>query len=205
MLFFRLGICLSGHLLYILFHICNLVFNPCRYPADLSKRAKIHSVLDWHHSNLRPGAGIILTSVIFLLYIANTLMLLCLGDNLMITTKQIIFTKQRKNIHVLTFLISDEFQVSIVYMFLFPFPAGYVLYSTLGPALGLPLNPEKAAESEKVLSASLKKIESVWLKGSGRFLVGSTQPSIADISLVCEIMQLEVRIYASLLSICSRN
>ncbi|XP_055961534.1 glutathione S-transferase T1-like, partial [Mercurialis annua] len=28
------------------------------YPADVFKRAKIHSVLDWHHSNLRRGAGI---------------------------------------------------------------------------------------------------------------------------------------------------
>ncbi|CAN0926106.1 Glutathione S-transferase T3 [Linum grandiflorum] len=27
------------------------------YPADLFRRAKIHSVLDWHHSNLRSGAG----------------------------------------------------------------------------------------------------------------------------------------------------
>ncbi|KAH9775618.1 glutathione S-transferase T1 [Citrus sinensis] len=60
------------------------------YPNDLSKRARIHSVLDWHHSNLRFGA------------------------------------------------------------------------------------------------------ESFWLKGSGRFLVGSNQPSIADISLVCEIMELEL-------------
>lgn len=28
-----------------------------RYPADLFKRAKINSVLDWHHLNLRHGAG----------------------------------------------------------------------------------------------------------------------------------------------------
>jgi hypothetical protein len=28
-----------------------------RYPADVSRKAKIHSVLDWHHSNLRQGAG----------------------------------------------------------------------------------------------------------------------------------------------------
>ncbi|KZV16090.1 glutathione S-transferase family protein [Dorcoceras hygrometricum] len=96
------------------------------YPADVFKRAKIHSVLDWHHSNLRHGA------------------------------------------HT------------------------YVLNSTLGPALGQSLNPNAAAEAEKVLLASLAKIESVWLKGNGRFLLGSSQPSIADLSLVCEIMQLEV-------------
>ncbi|KAL0447996.1 UNVERIFIED_CONTAM: Glutathione S-transferase T1 [Sesamum latifolium] len=96
------------------------------YPADLFKRAKIHSVLDWHHSNLRRGA------------------------------------------------------------------ATYVFNSALAPAMGMPLNPEVAAESEKLLSASLAKIESVWLKGKGRFLLGSLQPSIADLSLVCEIMELEV-------------
>ncbi|EYU38357.1 hypothetical protein ABFS82_05G102200 [Erythranthe guttata] len=96
------------------------------YPADVFTRAKIHSVLDWHHSNLRRGA------------------------------------------------------------------ASYVLNSTLAPALGLPLNPEAAAEGEKLLSASLMKIETVWLKGKGRFLLGSFQPSIADLSLVCEIMQLEL-------------
>uniref|UniRef100_A0A7N0VIQ9 Glutathione S-transferase n=1 Tax=Kalanchoe fedtschenkoi TaxID=63787 RepID=A0A7N0VIQ9_KALFE len=95
------------------------------YPADLFKRAKIHSVLDWHHSNLRQGA------------------------------------------------------------------AGYVFNSILAPAFGLPVSPKAAAEAEKVLSSSLSIIESFWLKGSGRFLVGSTQPSIADLSLVCEIMQLE--------------
>ncbi|KAK4422624.1 Glutathione S-transferase T1 [Sesamum alatum] len=96
------------------------------YPADLFKRAKIHSVLDWHHSNLRRGA------------------------------------------------------------------ATYVFNSVLAPAFGMPLNPEAAAEGEKLLSASLAKIESVWLKGKGRFLLGSLQPSIADLSLVCEIMELEI-------------
>jgi hypothetical protein len=28
-----------------------------RYPADLFTRAKVESILDWHHSNLRRGAG----------------------------------------------------------------------------------------------------------------------------------------------------
>ncbi|XP_022760027.1 glutathione S-transferase T1-like [Durio zibethinus] len=96
------------------------------YPADLFKRSKIHSVLDWHHSNLRHGA------------------------------------------------------------------ATYVLNTTLAPALGRQLNPQAAAEAEKLLCSSLSKIESIWLKGNGRFLLGGNQPSIADLSLVCEIMQLEV-------------
>ncbi|XP_057525445.1 glutathione S-transferase T1-like [Amaranthus tricolor] len=96
------------------------------YPADLSKQAKIHSVLDWHHLNLRYGA------------------------------------------------------------------MTYVINTTLGPALGRPANPEAAAKAKKKLDSSLSTIESVWLKGSGKFLLGSYQPSIADLSLVCEIMQLEV-------------
>ncbi|XP_027774636.1 glutathione S-transferase T1-like isoform X1 [Solanum pennellii] len=96
------------------------------YPADLYKRAKVDSVLDWHHSNLRRGA------------------------------------------------------------------AGYIFNTVLAPAFGLPLNPQAAAEAEKVLLASLANIESVWLQRKGRFLLGSGQPSIADLSLVCEIMELEI-------------
>ncbi|XP_020260614.1 glutathione S-transferase T1-like [Asparagus officinalis] len=96
------------------------------YPADLFSRAKINSVLDWHHSNLRRGA------------------------------------------------------------------ATFVLNSTLAPALGLPLNPQAASESEMLLLSSLSTIESLWLKGNAKFLLGNSQPSIADLSLVCEIMQLEV-------------
>ncbi|EEF51173.1 glutathione S-transferase T1 [Ricinus communis] len=96
------------------------------YPIDLQKRAKIHSVLDWHHSNLRRGS---------VMYILNT---------------------------------------------------------KLGPVFGLPLNPQAAAEGEKLLSCSLKRIESFWLSDSGPFLVGGDKPSIADLSLICEIMQLEI-------------
>ncbi|GFZ01412.1 glutathione S-transferase THETA 1 [Actinidia rufa] len=72
------------------------------------------------------------------------------------------------------------------------FEVAFVLNTTLGPALGRKLNPQAAVEDEKLLSASLEKIESIWLKGNGRFLLGSSQPSIADLSLVCELMQLEV-------------
>lgn len=96
------------------------------YPSDLHQRAKINSVLDWHHSNLRRGA------------------------------------------------------------------VGYLFNTTFAPVFGLPLNSQAAAEDEKLLSASLAKIESFWLQGNGSFLLGNTEPSIADLSLVCEIMQLEV-------------
>ncbi|XP_068640459.1 glutathione S-transferase T1 [Aristolochia californica] len=96
------------------------------YPADLSKRAKVQSILDWHHNNLRRGA------------------------------------------------------------------AGLILNSLLAPALGLPLNPEAASEAKKILKQSLSQLESFWLKGNGKFLLGNLRPSIADLSLVCELKQLEL-------------
>ncbi|XP_023552205.1 glutathione S-transferase T1-like [Cucurbita pepo subsp. pepo] len=96
------------------------------YPADLFRRAKINSVLDWHHSNLRIGA------------------------------------------------------------------APFVFYTVLAPLFGRPQNSQAAAEAEVLLSKSLSKIESFWLKGNGKFLLGGFKPSIADLSLVCEIMQLEL-------------
>ncbi|KAI3830758.1 hypothetical protein MKX03_034276 [Papaver bracteatum] len=96
------------------------------YPADLAKRAKINSVLDWHHSNLRRGA------------------------------------------------------------------APFCLHTVLGPLLGIPTSAEAAAEAEKILTTSLSQIESVWLNENGKFLLGNSQPSIADLSLVCEIMQFEI-------------
>ncbi|KAJ7944909.1 Glutathione S-transferase [Quillaja saponaria] len=97
-----------------------------RFPTDLSRRAKINSVLDWHHSNLRHGA--------------------------------------------VTFVVN----------------------TVLAPGVGLPLNSQLATEGEKLLSSSLSKLENFWLKGDGQFLLGGFKPSIADLSLVCEIMQLEV-------------
>ncbi|XP_021895285.1 glutathione S-transferase T1-like [Carica papaya] len=76
--------------------------------------------------------------------------------------------------------------------FKIPLSVKYLLNTVLAPVFGLPLNPEAAAEGEELLSSSLYKIESIWLKGNGRFLLGGNQPSIADLSLACEIMQLEV-------------
>ncbi|CAK9324150.1 unnamed protein product [Citrullus colocynthis] len=96
------------------------------YPADLFRRAKINSVLDWHHSNLRSGA------------------------------------------------------------------APFIFNTVLAPLFGRTPNLQAAAEAEKLLSNSLSKIESFWLKGNGKFLLGGFKPSIADLSLVCEIMQLEL-------------
>ncbi|KAI3933282.1 hypothetical protein MKW92_037103 [Papaver armeniacum] len=96
------------------------------YPSDLQKRAKINSVLDWHHSNLRRGG------------------------------------------------------------------VGYVIQTILGPVLGKPTSPEAAAETEQILVSSLSKIESVWLNEDGDFLLGNKEPSIADLSLVCEITEFEI-------------
>ncbi|KAG5135425.1 hypothetical protein AAZX31_08G013500 [Glycine max] len=97
-----------------------------RYPSNLFRRAKINSVMDWHHSNLQHGA------------------------------------------------------------------ANYVINTVLGPATGRPLSPKAAAEAEKVLLSSLSKLENIWLNGDGHFLLGVSQPSIAYLSMVCELMQLEV-------------
>ncbi|KAM3289814.1 glutathione S-transferase T1 [Capsicum chacoense] len=69
--------------------------------------------------------------------------------------------------------------------------AGYVFNSVLAPAFGRPLNPQAAAEAKKLLSASLATIDTYWLQKDGSFLLGNSQPSLADLSLVCEIMQLE--------------
>ncbi|KAL1364436.1 hypothetical protein HN51_012628 [Arachis hypogaea] len=97
------------------------------YPTELSRRAKINSVMDWHHSNLRNGA------------------------------------------------------------------VNYLIHTTLAPALGRQLNPKAAIEAEKVLLSSLKALEDFWLNGDdGGFLCDNTQPSVADLSMVCELMQLEV-------------
>ncbi|KAL0312614.1 UNVERIFIED_CONTAM: Glutathione S-transferase T1 [Sesamum radiatum] len=95
------------------------------YPADVRKRSKIHSVLDWHHTNLRRGS------------------------------------------------------------------VGYIFNTAVALALGLPANPQAAAEGEKLMSASLATLESFWLEGDAPFLIGNSKPSIADLALVCEIMQLE--------------
>lgn len=64
--------------------------------------------------------------------------------------------------------------------------------SILAPVFRRPLNPEAVAEGEKILSAALSKIESFWLDDNGPFLLGENQPSIADLSLVCDIMQVKV-------------
>ncbi|KAJ6849883.1 glutathione S-transferase T1-like [Iris pallida] len=96
------------------------------YPADLVSRAKINSILDWHHSNLRFGS------------------------------------------------------------------VSFVFNSILAPVFGLPADQAAAKKGEKLLCSSLSTIESIWLGGDSKFLLGNDQPSIADLSLVCEVMQMEL-------------
>lgn len=84
------------------------------------------------------------------------------------------------------------FVYDLVYLFFAL--AGFVLNTVLAPLLGLPLNKQAAVEAEKVLISSLSTIENIWLKGDGQYLLGGFRPSIADLSLVCEIMQLQVKV-----------
>lgn len=69
--------------------------------------------------------------------------------------------------------------------------------SRTAPLLRRKLNLEAAVLNKKVLSKSLAKIETFWLNGDGKFLLGNIQPSIADLSLVCEIMLLEVNLVST--------
>ncbi|CAH1451423.1 unnamed protein product [Lactuca virosa] len=96
------------------------------YPGDTQKRAKIHSILDWHHSHLRRGA------------------------------------------------------------------AGLVYTTILAPLNDLRSFLQIVIQAEEILLRSLSELENVWLKLDGSFLGGSSQPSIADLSLSCEVMQLEL-------------
>lgn len=70
--------------------------------------------------------------------------------------------------------------------------AGLVMNRVIAPVFGRPLDATAAADAETLLKASLLKLETIWLKGKGRFLTGSLQPSIADLSLACEVMQLQL-------------
>ena len=58
--------------------------------------------------------------------------------------------------------------------------------------LGGKEDPRAAAEGLSILKQSLEVMETVWLQEGYPFLAGCRQPSIADLSLICEIMQLQV-------------
>lgn len=67
-----------------------------------------------------------------------------------------------------------------------------VFNKVLAPALGAKADPRAAAEGLVILKQSLDVMETVWLQEGYPFLAGGRQPSIADLSLVCEMMQLQV-------------
>lgn len=67
-----------------------------------------------------------------------------------------------------------------------------VFNKVLAPILGVKADPRAAAEGLTILKQSLDVMETVWLQAGYPFLAGGRQPSIADLSLVCEIMQLQV-------------
>ena len=79
--------------------------------------------------------------------------------------------------------------------------AGLILHKVLAPALGIPLDAKVAEDSRKVLHSALSTMNRVWITEQAPFLGGLPQPSIADISLACELTQLKVRWYGSLSSI----
>nr|KAJ0196603.1 hypothetical protein LSAT_V11C700367650 [Lactuca sativa] len=120
------------------------------YPADIFKRTKIHSLLDWHHSHLRRGAS---------------------------------------NSNNINRFLDVDFEND--YLNDFILVAGLVYNTILAPLYGLPSNPRAVDEAKKILPKSLSILDDFWLQGSGQFLLGNSEPSIADLSLVCEIMQLE--------------
>jgi hypothetical protein len=47
-------------------------------------------------------------------------------------------------------------------------------------------------KGRQTLKTALRDLENVWLRDPGPFVVGRSKPSIADLSIVCELMQLEV-------------
>jgi glutathione S-transferase len=66
-----------------------------------------------------------------------------------------------------------------------------VFHTVIAPILGVKADPRAAAEGLAILQQSLDVMETVWLQPGYPFLAGGRQPSIADLSLVCEIMQLQ--------------
>ena len=73
-----------------------------------------------------------------------------------------------------------------------------VFSKVIAPALGGELDSRAAAEGLAILEQSLHVMETVWLQEGYPFLASGRQPSIADLSLVCEIMQLQVLLHQSL-------
>ncbi|XP_024527487.1 glutathione S-transferase T1 [Selaginella moellendorffii] len=68
---------------------------------------------------------------------------------------------------------------------------GLFLAEVIFPMNGAPKDTKAIADAEKTLQSALSNIEDIWLDGNTNFLGGSSQPSVADLILSCEIMELE--------------
>ncbi|EFJ31782.1 hypothetical protein SELMODRAFT_407994 [Selaginella moellendorffii] len=69
---------------------------------------------------------------------------------------------------------------------------GLFLAEVIFPMNGAPKDTKAIADAEKTLQSALSNIEDIWLDGNTNFLGGSSQPSVADLILSCEIMELEL-------------
>lgn len=65
------------------------------------------------------------------------------------------------------------------------------LNRAIAPARGLPVNAAVADAAETLLQGALTDLERVWL-ADGRWLCGASQPTIADLLIVCELEQLRL-------------
>ncbi|XP_024535662.1 glutathione S-transferase T1 [Selaginella moellendorffii] len=68
---------------------------------------------------------------------------------------------------------------------------GLFMAEVIFPMNGAPKDTKAIADAEKTLQSALSNIEDIWLDGNTNFLGGSPQPSVADLILSCEIMELE--------------
>ncbi|GBG72629.1 hypothetical protein CBR_g12203 [Chara braunii] len=67
-----------------------------------------------------------------------------------------------------------------------------VLSKVLGPIYGISVPDKTEKYSREILKKSLGLLEDYWLNGPGRFIAGECAPTIADLSLVCELKQLDL-------------
>ncbi|KAG8391417.1 hypothetical protein BUALT_Bualt01G0185400 [Buddleja alternifolia] len=102
--------------------------------------------------------------------------------------------REAKELRSTQYSIDTTLIYVVAQMKIFGLSVKYLFISTIGLPFGFPSNVKVAAEDEKLLSTSLQTIESFWLEveGDGPFLLGNSKPSIADLALVCEIIQIEV-------------
>lgn len=77
--------------------------------------------------------------------------------------------------------------------------AGTIFHEVLCLRLGVPPSPALASHYRAILQAAMRTMEEVWLADvdadnadSPQFLGGFSSPTLADLSIACELMQLEL-------------